>query len=183
MRIAKFRPLGLFITVVIVSIILVACGKSQATSILDQATESVEEHDDGDEQDHEEVGDLEEAEDNDPDEHNTAEVPEEYEDLTNPLAGDSEAISSGSKLFIANCAMCHGESGEGDGPASAGMDPKPAALSDGELLSDLSDAYLYWRIAEGGSADSFKSAMPVWKSIFGDEQIWQLVTFIRSFSN
>ena len=93
------------------------------------------------------------------------------------------AISSGSKLFIANCAMCHGESGEGDGPASAGMDPKPAALSDGELLSDLSDAYLYWRIAEGGSADSFKSAMPVWKSIFGDEQIWQLVTFIRSFSN
>jgi mono/diheme cytochrome c family protein len=171
MRVGKFRLLGVFIPFVIVSIVLVACGDSKATltSITDRATESVEEHDDG--------------EDQDQDERINAEVPEEYEDLTNPLAGNSEVISSGSKLFIANCAMCHGESGEGDGPASAGLDPKPAALSDGEMLSDLSDAYLYWRIAEGGSADPFNSAMPAWKSIFGDEQIWQLVTFIRSLSN
>lgn len=171
MRIGKFRLLGVLIPFVIVSIVLVACSDSKATStsIADQATESVEEHDDGEEQD--------------PDERINAEVPEEYNDLTNPLAGDPEAISSGSKLFIANCATCHGESGEGDGPASAGLDPKPAALSNGELLSDLSDAYLYWRIAEGGSADPFKSAMPAWKGIFGDEQIWQLITFIRSLSN
>ncbi len=171
MSIGKFHLLGVLITFVIVSIVLVACSGSKATStsIADQATESVEEHDDGEEQDH--------------DEQINAEVPEEYNDLTNPLAGDSEAISSGSKLFIPNCATCHGESGEGDGPASAALDPKPAALSDGELLSDLSDAYLYWRIAEGGSADPFKSAMPAWKGIFGDEQIWQLVTFIRSLSN
>jgi cytochrome c553 len=184
MRSNNFRLIGVLITLVIVSIVLAACSESPATSTLipDQATESVEEHDEADEHDLEEEGDNEEADDHEHTEHIHAEVPHEYEDLTNPVAGDPEATSAGSKLFIANCATCHGESGDGDGPASAGLDPKPAPLSDGEMLSDLSDAYLYWRIAEGGIADPFKSAMPSWKGIFGDEQIWQLVTFIRSIS-
>jgi cytochrome c553 len=170
--------MGLLISFVILSIAVAACGGTQATSttIPDLATESLGEHDEGEEQDHEE------AEDHDDDEHVHAEVPEEYADLSNPLGGDSEAISSGSKLFIANCATCHGDSGDGDGPASAGLDPKPAPLSDGEMLNDLSDAYLYWRISEGGIADPFNSAMPSWKGIFGDKQIWQLVMYIRTLS-
>ncbi len=49
MRVGKFRLLGVLITFVIVSIVLAACGDSEArsTSIADQATEGVEEPDDG----------------------------------------------------------------------------------------------------------------------------------------
>jgi mono/diheme cytochrome c family protein len=111
------------------------------------------------------------------------ELPADYQDLTNPYASDADASSSGSKLFIANCATCHGENGDGDGPAAAGLTPQPAALSNADLIGGLSDAYLFWRISEGGASAPFNSAMPSWKGTFKEEQIWQLVTFIRSLSN
>ena len=37
--------------------------------------------------------------------------------------------SEGAALFSENCAVCHGKSGRGDGPWSAGMNPAPADLT------------------------------------------------------
>jgi mono/diheme cytochrome c family protein len=36
-----------------------------------------------------------------------------------------ELISQGKELFTTICQSCHGEDGKGDGPASAGLNPKP----------------------------------------------------------
>ena len=165
MQAREFRVFSLLGVLLVASLVIVACGTSETptSSTPDQPTANMKEQDEG------EQGDE-------------AEVPEEYDDLTNPLSDEADAISSGSKLFIANCAVCHGETGDGDGPASSALNPKPAPLSDAELIRDLSDAYLFWRISEGGTMDPFNSAMPAWKGTYGDEQIWQLVTFIRSLS-
>jgi len=35
----------------------------------------------------------------------------------------------GAALFAENCVVCHGKSGRGDGPWSAGMKPAPADLT------------------------------------------------------
>ena len=35
----------------------------------------------------------------------------------------------GRALYDANCAICHGVSGQGDGPAASGLDPQPADLT------------------------------------------------------
>ena len=188
MQARKFRVFSLLGVLLVTSLVLVACGASETptSSIPDQPTATLEEHDEGEEQEHSESEDQDTAHDDDEagehDEDDYAEVPEEYDDLTNPLSGEADAISSGSTLFIANCAMCHGETGDADGPASSALDPKPARLSDAETIRDLSDAYLFWRISEGGTMNPFNSAMPAWKGIYGEEQIWQLVTFIRSLS-
>ena len=40
----------------------------------------------------------------------------------------SQAAESGAALFAENCAVCHGATGAGGGPAAAGLDPKPADL-------------------------------------------------------
>ena len=38
-------------------------------------------------------------------------------------------VSRGSQLFQDNCSVCHGNGGEGDGPAAAELTPKPADLT------------------------------------------------------
>jgi mono/diheme cytochrome c family protein len=43
------------------------------------------------------------------------------------LLGSSGAVlaQSGQAIFNGNCAMCHGQDGKGNGPASAAFHPKP----------------------------------------------------------
>src|SRR5437879_10602445 len=66
----------------------------------------------------------------------------------NPFSHDSSAIAAGKKLFAANCAMCHGPTGKGDGPAAAALNPKPATFSDPNVCRE-SDGTLFWKMSEG----------------------------------
>ena len=100
--------------------------------------------------------------------------PEEYSGRVNPLGDEPEAIEQGEILYRANCSSCHGITGEGDGPASGGLDPPPQNLA--VRQSNLSDAYLFWRIAEGGLMEPFNSMMPGWKGLMSEEKIWQVFT-------
>lgn len=115
--------------------------------------------------------------------HIHAAAPEEYADLTNPMAGDETAVAAGKSTFEIYCMSCHGEGGQGDGPAAEALNPKPADLTDGMMMTDLGDEYLFWRISEGGAMAPFNSAMPAWKNSLSEEQRWQLVTFVRSLAD
>jgi mono/diheme cytochrome c family protein len=99
-------------------------------------------------------------------------VPADYANLTNPLS--DEAAIAGGEIFQTNCATCHGSGGDGNGPAGAALNPPPKDLS--VLQVQVSDGYLFWRISEGSPG----TAMVAWRGILTDEQIWQLVTFIRT---
>ena len=101
-----------------------------------------------------------------------ASVPSEFVGKTNPLGAD--AASAGSKVFKANCATCHGDTGHGDGPAGAMLAPAPKNLA--ELQTQAGDDYLFWRISSGKNG----TAMVSWKGILTEEQIWQVVSFIRT---
>lgn len=46
-------------------------------------------------------------------------------DINKVSKPDAELISKGKSLFSANCSSCHGEGGNGDGPAGAALNPKP----------------------------------------------------------
>ncbi|MEA4908683.1 MAG: cytochrome c [Chloroflexi bacterium] len=107
--------------------------------------------------------------------------PAEYASMTNPVKGDASAISAGSETYATNCASCHGQTGLGDGPAGASLDPHPGNLQ--EAGSEASDAYLYWRISEGGAMAPFNSSMPAWKGVLSEDQIWQVVAYIQTLSN
>ncbi|MCC7118695.1 MAG: cytochrome c [Anaerolineales bacterium] len=101
-----------------------------------------------------------------------AAVPAEYAGQTNPLG--AEAAAEGAKVFRVNCVACHGEQGHGDGPAGAALSPAPKNLA--ELQTTVADDYLYWRIRTGSPG----TAMAPWQGILTDEQIWQVVAFIRT---
>ena len=101
-----------------------------------------------------------------------ASVPADYAGLTNPLSAD--AAIAGEDVFKNNCVVCHGSQGHGDGPAGTSLDPAPKNLP--ELSAIVADNYLFWRISTGKDG----TAMVAWKGILTDEQIWQVVSFIRT---
>ncbi len=101
-----------------------------------------------------------------------APVPAEYAGLTNPLGPD--AADQGAELFRTNCEMCHGPQGHGDGPAGQSLEPRPRNLA--QIQSQAGDDFLFWRIHDGKPGTS----MVAWKGILTDEQIWQVVSFIRT---
>lgn len=57
------------------------------------------------------------------------------------LAADAKAdLAKGEKLYQANCAMCHGATGHGDGPAAAALKPAPRDLVAGKYAHGMSQA-------------------------------------------
>lgn len=101
-----------------------------------------------------------------------APVPSEFAGQTNPLGAD--AAAAGAEIFKTNCESCHGPQGYGDGPAGAALDPAPKNLA--ELQATAGDDYLYWRINTGKEGTS----MVAWKGVLTDEQIWQVISFVRT---
>jgi mono/diheme cytochrome c family protein len=105
-------------------------------------------------------------------------VPAPYTGKTNPKANDAAAAEAGKAIYASNCATCHGDKGMGDGPSAATLDPKPKALA--TEIGNLKDDYLVWRISEGGAMAPYNSAMPAWKNSLSEDQIWQVISFLRT---
>ena len=101
-----------------------------------------------------------------------AAVPTEFAGATNPLGPEAAAV--GAKIFKSNCELCHGPQGHGDGIAGQSLEPRPKNLAN--LQAMVGDDFLFWRIHEGKSG----TAMVAWNGILTDEQIWQIVSFIRT---
>jgi cytochrome c oxidase cbb3-type subunit III len=86
---------------------------------------------------------------------------------TNPYAGDPVAIQDGRRLFVwYNCYGCHGGHGGG------GMGP---SLRDKVWLYGDGDDQIFDSIAEGRS-----KGMPAWGTKIPEQQIWQLVAYIKT---
>ena len=114
----------------------------------------------------------------DPDE---GDLPADYANLTNPVPLTLDTLERGKQIFTRECLVCHGDSGRGDGPYAAGLQPMPPSFDDPEAYGTLenpifSDADYYWRISEGLPW----SAMPVWKSQYSEDDRWAVVHYVRS---
>lgn len=83
----------------------------------------------------------------------------------------------GSQIFSNRCALCHGNSGEGDGRMVKVLKtPPPADLT----ASRQSDAYLYLIISKGGEAVGRSKHMPPWGQQLSEAEIKSVVIFLRS---
>ncbi len=87
------------------------------------------------------------------------------------------------ELYAANCASCHGAVGAGDGPLSAGLTPQPAKHADGAYMNALSNEHLFKVVKEGGAAVGKSATMAPWGTSMSDEEIWGLVTHMRTLAN
>jgi len=86
---------------------------------------------------------------------------------SNPYTEDRTATGEGRRLFIQfNCSGCHG------GRAGGGMGP---SLRDVDWLYGSTDAQIFSTIAEGRA-----HGMPSWQPRMTPDQMWKLVTYIKS---
>lgn len=104
-------------------------------------------------------------------------LPARYRGKSNPLRPVPEVLERGRALYQQHCAVCHGPSGRGAGPAARGLDPPPADLARSTRMPMASDAYLYWTLAEGGVPVG--SEMPAFGGALGEDDIWSLVLYLR----
>ena len=88
----------------------------------------------------------------------------------------------GSALYVQNCSSCHGLRGAGDGPVGASLNPQPAKHSDGGYMNVLSNEHLFKVIQKGGPAVGKSPMMAAWGATMGDEQINDVVAFVRSLA-
>lgn len=92
----------------------------------------------------------------------------------NPVAATEESIETGRMLFQQNCVVCHGAEGRGDGPQAAALDPSPADLR--QHLPLHTDTQFFAFVADGVGG----TAMPAWREQLSEEDIWNLINFLRA---
>lgn len=64
------------------------------------------------------------------------------------------------EIFSGRCTPCHGPHGKGDGPASAGLTPKPRNFTDPTWQSKVTDEHIEKIVLYGGAAVGKSAAMP-----------------------
>ncbi|HUZ58696.1 MAG TPA: c-type cytochrome [Hanamia sp.] len=102
-------------------------------------------------------------------------MPSNAKDLKNPLVGNTSVLKNARVLYISYCAPCHGKNGEGNGPAAAGLQIKPADHTS-EKVQQQTDGALYWMISTG------HAPMPPYQKTLTDNQRWELVNYIRTLA-
>ena len=112
-------------------------------------------------------------------ERHHATIPDEYANAANPIPADEASLERGASIYATHCASCHGDGGMGDGAAGSALDPKPAPIAHSSQM--LSDAYLFWRVSEGGVP--FQTAMPIWKATLDEQSRWDVINYARALGS
>lgn len=88
-------------------------------------------------------------------------------------------VKLGGEVYAAQCAGCHGLTGDGDGQAAASFDTPPRALSDGDWLSGRSDPQLRTTIVQGVPG----TAMPSFYDELTNVQVDAVVEYLRHLAD
>lgn len=94
-------------------------------------------------------------------------------------------LAVGQRSYLAYCAMCHGNSGNGDGEVAVSLKQKGivvARLSDGQRMSGLTKTDLAKIISEGGAHTGRSNLMPAWGELLGSDQVDAVTTYVMTLS-
>ncbi len=94
------------------------------------------------------------------------------------LKGDA---AKGATKYKELCASCHGEKGDGAGPAGAAITPKPTDFTAAANAERLTDEYTYKVIKEGGAAVGRSPMMVAWGGIVSDQELRDVSAHVLKF--
>lgn len=97
-------------------------------------------------------------------------------DVKVPALESADRVVNGFRLFRAHCVQCHGAPGIAPQPFALGLRPAPASLV--ATAHEWPTADIYWIIRHGIKM----TGMPAWQYRMTDEEIWDVVAFMRTLA-
>lgn len=104
-------------------------------------------------------------------------VPQVWQDMPNPYAATPAAMERGKLIYQEYCIHCHGQMGDGNGPAAPFLNPQPfnfttlrRHLIQGKYLGGM----LYYQIMNGITG----TGMPYFKRELESEKIWAVSNYV-----
>ncbi len=106
--------------------------------------------------------------------------------LENPLRSEGsleEHYEEGKRVYYENCLACHGDALDGQGHYARGFNPTPLSFQDIGTIAQLTESFVFWRIAKGGpglpnEGAPWDSAMPAWENFLTQDEIWSVIIFL-----
>jgi len=106
--------------------------------------------------------------------------------LENPLRHEGSLAAhyeEGKRVYYQNCLPCHGDYLAGAGHYAHGFSPTPLSFQDVGTIAQLTESFVFWRIAKGGpglpnEGTPWNSAMPAWEELLTQDEIWATVIFL-----
>jgi len=93
----------------------------------------------------------------------------------NPSVSDEGSLARGGELYAINCQMCHGVTGEGNGPIAPFLANKPANFTS-DVAQSKSDGSFFLAISNG-----ITGRMPALNENLTVSERWDVVNFLRTF--
>jgi len=95
----------------------------------------------------------------------------------NPVKPTAESQAKAKKMYGFDCALCHGENGNGKTDLAKDMQLTLADLSDPKTLAGMSDSEIFDVIRKG------KDKMPPEDAARAkDDDVWNIIIYVRSLS-
>ena len=95
--------------------------------------------------------------------------------VTAAMADPPVSTERGRMIYRTRCLECHGAEGRGDGEKAPFLSPRPGSLVSA-ATSAKSDRDLLRTIQNG----KLRTAMPAWKDILSDEEMQDVLQYVRS---
>lgn len=91
--------------------------------------------------------------------------------FSNGLTGD---VRRGEKMYMATCATCHGNKGDGKGPRAYFIRPKPRNFIDPDFRAGFNRPAIYTAVANG----RLGTEMPAWSKVLTEQEIADVSEFV-----
>ena len=100
-------------------------------------------------------------------------VPANFKTMKNPIAMSDASTQAGQALFVKTCAACHGKTGLGDGPKAKSLKTSPTDFLKAESQNQTDGEHFY-------KTKTGRGDMPKYEGKMSDDDIWNIVNYIRS---
>ncbi len=101
-------------------------------------------------------------------------VPANFKSMKNPIAMSDASKKAGMTLYTRNCASCHGKAGLGDGVKARMLKDFPGDFSKADFQNQTDGEHFY-------KTKTGRGEMPKYEGKLSDNDIWNIVNYMRSF--